>query len=102
MFDSVIQSIEHRISEAYKTFLEKALEPYGINRQNIAETANRVFIISHQSVGALYQTIEDFYIDERYVFTIKKTLRCKERATGDISMITDLEIVKGESHEYNA
>lgn len=58
--------------EYYDTFLEKCLQPYGINRSNVHENANRVTI--EETSGSvsdemqfIYQRV---YVDNSYAFTI--------------------------------
>ena len=97
MFDNIISSIDHKISESYYEFLEKALECYGINRQNIVKNAHRITVYQRMSVIDPFQATEDVYIDEQYAFSIQKTLRYEERAPGVIAMVADVKIVKGEN-----
>ena len=100
MFDDIISSIYNKEVETYDQFLEKALEPYGINRQNIAETADRVMTIRRHSITDSFRSIEDFFIDERYAFSVHKILRYEERAPGVMAMVMDIRILKGENDEH--
>ena len=57
---------------AYDTFLEKCLEPWGINKYNSGKYASRVYIEEENAhvegfECAMYQR---FYIDGAYVFTV--------------------------------
>lgn len=97
MFDDMLSSMDRKISESYEDLLEKALEPYGISRQNIAENAHRVTVYQCQSITDLFRVIEDVHIDGKYAFSIQKTLRYEERAPGVMAMVADVGIVKGET-----
>lgn len=58
--------------EGYNTFLEKCLQPYGINRSNIYENAKRVAI--EETTGSVSEEMQFIYqrvyVDNHYAFTI--------------------------------
>lgn len=98
-FDDILSPMQLKSLQAYDEFLEKAFEPYGINRKNIAEMRNRITAIRHEHIGDQFQTIEEFYIDGKFAFTIKKTLRCDENESGSISLVEDLELKEARINE---
>lgn len=98
MFDDMISFMDRKINESYSELLEKALESYGINRQNIIENAHRITAYQRMSVTNPFQATEDVYIDGQYAFSIQKALRYEERASGVMAMVADVKIVKGESN----
>lgn len=58
--------------DGYDTFLEKCLEPYGINKYNAYKHAGRVHIEEENAPVQGFECVryQRFYIDETYAFTI--------------------------------
>ena len=58
--------------DAYDTFLEKCLEPWGINKYNSGKYAGRVYIEEENAhvEGFECTMYQRFYIDGAYVFTV--------------------------------
>lgn len=99
MFDYAFSSMHNKIDETYESLLEKAFEPYGINRENIIENAHRITVYHRQAVSDLFRTIDDIHIDGEYAFSIQKTLRYEEQAPGVMAMTADVGIVRGEKND---
>lgn len=99
MLDDIISPINRKINESYDEFLEKALESYSINRQNIVKNAHRITVYQRMPATDLFHETEDVYIDNQYAFSIQRTLRYEERAPGVMAMVVDVKIVKGESDD---
>lgn len=85
-----ISSIDRKISGDYDKLLKIALEPYGINKENIKDEGRRVNVIFRHLTGDHFQTSDDFYIDGAYAFSIQKTF-----IPGISTMKVIVELVKG-------
>lgn len=89
-FDSVNdmgKDIAYHARDEYDTFLEKCLEPYGINKLNAAYDAHRVRIEEENPHIDGFETVsyQRFYIDDRYAFTVvfkQKPMNWNEIDTG--------------------
>lgn len=66
------QDISYHARDEYDTFLEKCLEPYGIDKINATLYADRVYIEeeSPHIKGCETVSYQRFYIDGKYVFTV--------------------------------
>lgn len=66
------KDIAYHARDEYDTFLEKCLEPYGINKLNSARNVGRVRIEEESPHIDNYETVsyQRFYIDDEYEFTI--------------------------------
>lgn len=66
------RDIAYHARDEYDTFLNKCLEPYGINKVNATENAERVAIEeeSPHIEGFESVTYQRFYIDGKYEFTV--------------------------------
>lgn len=73
----------HYVTEVIRNVegdIESKLAPYGINRQNVEENWRR-FKIScivqgyYKSDNIVYRSIEDFWVDDDYAFTIKNEVK---------------------------
>lgn len=66
------KDIAYHAREEYDTFLEKCLEPYGINKLNSARNAGRVRIEEESPHIEGFETVtyQRFYIDDKYAFTV--------------------------------
>ena len=69
------QNISYHARDEYDTFLEKCLEPYGIDKINAALIADRVRIEEENLHIDGFETVshQRFYIDGKYEFTIVMT-----------------------------
>ena len=65
------QNIAYHARDDYDTFLEKCLEPYGINKENAHRYADRVRIEEEGPNIEGFETVsyQRFYIDGKYEFT---------------------------------
>lgn len=88
--------LNRQISEAYNDLLEKALEPYGINRNNVGENVNRVVIHLHTPICSPILNMYDFYIDNKYAFSIQINY-CREDAVPDTTIMIEVKVLKGEN-----
>lgn len=72
MVNDIGRDIEVHARDEYDTFLEKCLEPYGINKLNAAKYTNRVRIEEESPHIDGYDTVtyQRFYIDGKYAFTV--------------------------------
>lgn len=66
------QDVAYHARDEYDTFLEKCLEPYGIDKINATLYADRVYIEeeSPHIKGCETVSYQRFYIDGKYVFTV--------------------------------
>lgn len=69
------QNIAYHARHEYDTFLEKCLEPYGVDKINAALNADRVRIEEENLHIEGFETVsyQRFYIDGKYAFTIVMT-----------------------------
>lgn len=69
------QDISYHARNEYDTFLEKCLEPYGVDKINAALNADRVRIEEENLHIEGFETVsyQRFYIDGKYAFTIVMT-----------------------------
>lgn len=91
-----LDSLKRQISEAYNDLLEKELEPYGINRNNVGENVNRVVIHLHTPIYSPILNMYDFYIDKKYAFSIQINY-CREDAVPDTTIMIEVKVLKGEN-----
>lgn len=93
-----LDSLKRQISEAYNDLLEKALEPYGIYRNNVGENVNRVVIHLHTPICSPILNIYDFYIDNKYAFSIQIKY-CREDVALDTTISIEVKVLKGKANE---
>ena len=73
--NNIGQNIAYHARHEYDTFLEKCLEPYGVDKINAALNADRVRIEEENLHIEGFETVsyQRFYIDGKYAFTIVMT-----------------------------
>lgn len=66
------QDVAYHARDEYDTFLEKCLEPYGINKENAYRYAGRVRIEEESPHIEGFETVsyQRFYVDGKYEFTV--------------------------------
>lgn len=87
LVNDIGRDIAYHARGEYDMFLEKCLEPYGIDKLNAAENADRIRIEEENPHIDGYETVsyQRFYIDGRYEFTVvfkQKPMSWNETDTG--------------------